>query len=136
MRARLPVARSAGLWGNCEMRLLLRSRPRGGFTLIEMMIVVLVISILLSIAVPNWMKARESARTRSCVSNMTKIASAKEQLAMECRMSTGDAVDWPDIVPAYIRDEPQCPTGGTYSIEPIGTNPDCPIANHDLPPIP
>jgi prepilin-type N-terminal cleavage/methylation domain-containing protein len=118
------------------MRLLLRSRLRGGFTLIEMMIVVLVISILLTIAVPNWMRARESARTRSCVSNMTKIANAKEQLAMEYRMSTGDAVDWADIVPAYIKDEPQCPTGGVYSIEPIGTNPDCPIDGHDLPPVP
>ncbi len=114
----------------------LARRRSAGFTLIEIMIVVLVISILLSIAVPNWMKARESARTRTCVSNMSKIESAKEQIAMETRLVTGDVVAWADIVPDYLKDQPSCPAGGEYGIETIGTNTTCTIAGHVLPPPP
>lgn len=98
------------------------------------MIVVLVIGILISIAVPNWTRARESARTKACVSNLTKVENAKEQYAMESRSPAGEEVAWANLVPDYIREEPQCPAGGSYSIEPIGTNADCNIDKHDLPP--
>jgi len=106
---------------------------KAGFTLIEMMIVALVIGIILSIALPNWMKARETSRTQACISNLTAIENAKDQCAMEYGLGNGYVVVWADLVPAYIRSQPQCPSGGDYVIGPIGIRTDCPIANHDLP---
>ncbi len=115
------------------MRFPVLPRRKSGFTLIEMMIVVLIIGILLSIAVPNWMKARETSRTQTCISNLTAIENAKDQCAMEYGLRDGYLVVWDDIVPAYIKSQPQCPAGGEYAINPIGTRTECSIVNHNTP---
>jgi prepilin-type N-terminal cleavage/methylation domain-containing protein len=115
-------------------------RSRRGFTLIEIMIVVLIIGILLAIAVPNFMKARETSRAKSCVSNLKQIDAAKEQWAMDAKKTTADTVTvtlWGTTSDAYIKGaEPVCPsTGGSYVVGVIGTNPTCSsgIATHALP---
>jgi prepilin-type N-terminal cleavage/methylation domain-containing protein len=91
-------------------RFLLRKR-RGGFTLIEIMIVVLIISVLLAIAIPNFMRARETSRAKSCCANLRQIETGKEQWAMDNKKSDGDVVAMADIVPDYVKDEPTCPSG-------------------------
>lgn len=101
-------------------------RRKGGFTLIEIMIVVLIIAVLLAIAIPNFMRAREASRAKSCCSNLRQIETAKEQWAMDNKAANGDDVTdtlWPD----YIKAEPVCPSGGTYTINPVGTNAECSI---------
>jgi len=92
-------------------------RNRKGFTLVEMMIVVLIIGILIAIALPNFLRARENARLRACVSNMKQIQSAIEQWAMENKKSANDAVPTlGDLSPTYIKTWPTCPSGGSYTI--------------------
>src|SRR5688572_12544551 len=88
-------------------------KVRHGFTLVEIMIVVLIIGILLAIAVPNFVKAREASRTKSCIANMKQIDSAKEQWAMDNNKKDGDAVAIGDIAGAgkYIKSAPVCPSG-------------------------
>jgi type II secretion system protein G len=49
-----------------------------GFTLIEMMIVVAIIAILVSIVVPNFIRARAQAQTAACEANLKEIATALE----------------------------------------------------------
>src|SRR5436189_191456 len=61
---------------------------RKGFTLVEIMIVVLIIGILLAIAVPNFIKARETSRSKSCVANLKQVEAAKEQWCMDNKQST------------------------------------------------
>jgi len=68
-------------------RLFKRNRA---FTLVEIMIVVLIIGILMAIAVPNFVKARESSRKQTCISNLKQIDQAKEQWAMDNRKNAGD----------------------------------------------
>src|SRR6059058_4047354 len=90
---------------------------RKGFTLVEIMIVVLIIGILLAIAVPNFIKARESSRTQACIANLKQLDSATEQYAMENKARTGATVAISALVGSanYIKSTPACPSGGTYS---------------------
>jgi prepilin-type N-terminal cleavage/methylation domain-containing protein len=106
---------------------------RKGFTLVEMMIVVAVIAVLVAIAVPNYMQARESAATRACISNLRQIEQAKEQFAMEAAKKDGDTAEWSDLVPAYIKTQPSCPFGADYTIGVIGTRATCIRPGHVLP---
>jgi len=102
-----------------------------GFTLIEIMIVVMIIGILLAIAVPNFVRARETSRASSCAANLKQINSAKEQYAMENRLGTGAAVTAANVAPNYIKAMPACPSGGAYTIAAVGTNPSCSYAATD-----
>ena len=112
------------------MKTLRKRRDERGFTLIEIMIVVLIIGILLAIAVPNFVKARETSRAKACVSNLKQIDSAKEQWAMDTKAGDGDVGPLMTAIAGtglYIKAEPECPSGGIYTIAVIGTDPTCAI---------
>lgn len=104
---------------------------KGGFTLIEIMIAVVIIGVLLSVAMPGFTKARNNSRLKSCLKNMQVISWAKEEFAIEAHKSEGDAVDLNDLVPIYIRNDPECPAQGVYTPMPIGENVDCTIEEHE-----
>ncbi len=77
-----------------------------GFTLIELMIVILIIGILVGIAVPVYMSARNSAEKGTCESNMRTFKSA-------CNVYAAQNETYPtamtDLVPDFIEAEPRCP---------------------------
>ena len=120
------------------MKALRKRRDERGFTLIEIMIVVLIIGILLAIAVPNFVKARETSRAKACVSNLKQIDSAKEQWAMDTKAADGAAGPaMADIAGSnlYIKATPSCPsTDVAYTINVIGTDPTCIISVNGVSP--
>ena len=93
-------------------------KKKSGFTLVEIMIVVLIIGILLAIAIPNFMKARETSRTNACVSNMKQIDAATQQWAMDQKKTGADTPVAADLAGGalYLRAMPTCPSGGVYTI--------------------
>jgi prepilin-type N-terminal cleavage/methylation domain-containing protein len=96
---------------------------KAGFTLVEIMIVVAIIGLLAAIAIPNFVKARESAQAKSCVNNLRQIDGAVDQYALEAGLTTGDAAPMasPGILD-YLKAEPTCPVGDTvYPAQVVGT---------------
>ncbi|MDO9464052.1 MAG: prepilin-type N-terminal cleavage/methylation domain-containing protein [bacterium] len=105
-------------------------RRRGrGFTLVEIMIVVAIIALLLTIAVPNFLKNRTISRDVVCTNNMKQIASGLEQVCIEENLDATNggagfaagAILW-NAAPAtgtwglvaatgYLKTIPTCPIG-------------------------
>ena len=102
-------------------------KARRAFTLVEIMIVVLIIGILLAIAVPNFVKARESSRQKACIANLKQIEAAKEQWAMDTKASPTDTPTAAVLYgsTAYVKTTPSCPSNGTYTIGDMSTRPTC-----------
>ena len=109
----------------------LKKKRNAGFTLIEIMIVVLIIAILLAIAIPNFLRARETSRAKSCQANMRQIETAKEQWAMDNKKAATDTPTATDLVTEYMRGTdntlPLCPSSGTYTVGDMTTRPVCSI---------
>ena len=73
------------------------SKKRGGFTLVEIMIVVAIIALLAAIAVPGFLRARKRSQASRVINDLRLIDSAVDQYAIENNKSTGATVgvaDW------------------------------------------
>ncbi|HIE12586.1 MAG TPA: prepilin-type N-terminal cleavage/methylation domain-containing protein [Desulfotomaculum sp.] len=113
-------------------------KSQKGFTLVELMVVLIIIAILVAIAIPLYAGTQNNARNRACDANIRTINGAIAQYYAEFS-EYPDSID--DLVDAhFLKDYPDCPWDGVgdndadgytadYSID---TNEDPPVAQCDV----
>lgn len=112
-------------------QILKTKKATNAFTLIEIMIVVLIIGILLAIAVPNFVRARETSRAKACVANLKTIDGAVQQFAMTHNVQNGSGIGALGLQglmdEGFLKTLPACPSSGTYAFTTINSSPTCSV---------
>jgi hypothetical protein len=69
-----------------------------------------------------------------CLNNLVKINAAKDLWALDTHARPGAVPADSDIFGAgrYLPSKPECPDGGAYRLNAIGTKPACTVAGHTL----
>ena len=97
-------------------------RKDEGFTLVELMVVVLIIGILIAIAVPIFNAAKAGAQEKTCFANMRTVAGAYQTYLADNPAAASLPTNWTTLagpasklVPNYVKATPVCPAAGAYT---------------------
>ena len=99
---------------------------RKGFTLVELLVVLVIVGLLIAVIIPNTLRAIYQARSKNCAANIRSIDAA-------CQMYYSENGTWPtaltQLQPYFPDDDgdsqgdlPTCPFGVAYSLTGDSTN--------------
>lgn len=81
-----------------------RIRPQQGFTLIEVMIVVVIVGILLAVALPSYQEALRKGRRADGIDKLLELANRQEQFMLDRSTYTANLADLGYDAP-FVSDE-------------------------------
>ena len=93
-----------------------RRAARSGFSLVELLAVVLIIGVLAAVAVPLYINTRKTAAARACRTNIAAIAAAESAYALR----NGGYGTMAQLLTAAesFTEEPKCPlTNSSYTLD-------------------
>jgi prepilin-type N-terminal cleavage/methylation domain-containing protein len=112
---------------------------RGGFTLLEIMIVCAIIAIVCVIAIPNIVRGRATAQMNACINNLSQLDAAKSAWATAMRADPSTIPSATSIQPFLGRGStgtlPVCPCdtnkafSTSYTLNSVSTTPTCLIGS-------
>ena len=108
---------------------------RGGFTLVEIMIVVAIIALLAAIAVPGFLRARKRSQASRILNDLRMIDAAVDQYAIETNRTTAFAVgtaDWTNYLKkgTALYNTGNSLLGSPYGSQVVDTIPQVPSADY------
>jgi len=110
------------------------NKRRGGFTLVEIMIVVAIIALLAAIAVPGFLRARKRSQASRILNDLRMIDAAVDQYAIETNRSTNFVVgvaDWTNYLKknSMLYNTGRSLLGSSYGSQTVDTIPQVPSSD-------
>ncbi|HKW29935.1 MAG TPA: DUF4190 domain-containing protein [Verrucomicrobiae bacterium] len=94
---------------------------------------IFLVPMMLAIAIPNFVKARDVSMQNACINNLRQIDGAKQQWALENGKKADDVPTAEDLKPFFKNGIfPTCPAGGTYAIGVVSNAPTCSVPGHKM----
>lgn len=100
------------LGGHKMLKAFMKSKK--GFTLVELMVVVVIIGILTAIAIPVYNGTQKTAKDNACAANERMIKGAIEQAVVDG--TKREDIDAIGDLAGYFEATPACPYGTAYAI--------------------
>ena len=113
------------------------NKRRGGFTLVEIMIVVAIIALLAAIAVPGFLRARKRSQASRILNDLRMIDAAVDQYAIETNRSTNNVVnvtDWTNYLKkgSQLYNTGRSLLGSDYGAQAVDTIPKVPTPDYNV----
>ncbi len=92
-------------------------------------IIVASVGLVAAIAIPSFVRARETSQMNACINNLRILEAAKEQAALNDGIPAGAPIP-ESRLDSFLRGgfaAMHCPAGGTYSVNPAGKEPQCSV---------
>ena len=101
--------------------------------MVKVLLVAGSVALLAAVLIPNFLKAREAAKRKTCLNNLMIVQGAKESWALENMKADVDVATWSDLT-AYLKGGMKlvCPAGGLYSIRSVTNWVTCSVSGHLL----
>ena len=105
-----------------------------GFSLIEVMFVLIILALIFAIAAYGYVGTRRTSRKVTCIANLEKIDAAIDQWALDNYVESGTPISGSEeeIYNGYMKgSRPKCPARGEYTFGTVGISPQVTCSKED-----